>query len=219
MKSDFPLSNQVANSMSALQIPILLSSNHMQLAAQVPSTWFHSQESFQAASLAIKKVVYRAMLEPRLKFMQEYEEAETITSPRARLGRLNDKIYDSFDIFLQAASDKMGIDLSDRHLTELSISSKYPNGITFDDGNIRRLEVFHAFRCLLGPAIESLILLDRYLWVQKRLEVHSPSCDSPHSSGQNPLHEKSMELEVRLINIFDQKADSGRNVAIVLMPK
>lgn len=62
----------------------------------------------------------------------------------------------------------------------------------------RRLSALHVLRCLLGPCVESLIIWDRYMWAK---EVFSHS------------------MEVELVNLFDQKKGSGRNIAIVLKPQ
>ncbi|EJD02251.1 uncharacterized protein FOMMEDRAFT_147287 [Fomitiporia mediterranea MF3/22] len=61
-------------------------------------------------------------------------------------------------------------------------------------------KALHALRCLLGPPVESLIVLDRYLWLHEEL------------SG-------TPQLEVRLVNLFSQEAGSGRNVGIVIGPR
>lgn len=61
----------------------------------------------------------------------------------------------------------------------------------------RQIRTLHALRCLLGPPVESLIILDRYLWLTEELASDSA-------------------LPVDLINLFEQDGGSGRNVALVL---
>ena len=89
---------------------------------------------------------------------------------------------------------------------------------TFDQSSIRRLEVFHVLRCMAGPAIESLLLLDRYIWLREGLDHDNISSSRP-DTGKDLFRKNGLELEVKLLNIFDQKADSGRNVALVITPK
>jgi len=66
----------------------------------------------------------------------------------------------------------------------------------------RRLEVLHVLRCLLGPVVESLIVLDRLAWVREAL--------SEMSGGTH--------MQVEAVNLFDQATGSGRNIAIVIAP-
>jgi hypothetical protein len=61
----------------------------------------------------------------------------------------------------------------------------------------RRLSILHALRCLLGTCIESLLIWDRYMFAKERI---------------------TESMQVELVNIFDQKQGSGRNVAIVIKP-
>lgn len=66
-----------------------------------------------------------------------------------------------------------------------------------------RLEVLHILRCLLGPLVESMILLDRLLWVREELQAQT------ETSG----------VQADLVNLFDQATGSGRNVALVIKAK
>ena len=110
---------------------------------------------------------------------------ETLT--HRRLGKVPDRVYDNWDEFLKVAGDKMG-------------ASLHPSSI--DDKQREkaesRLEILHVLRCLLGPVVETLIILDRLLWLK---EVAN--------EGQ---------MDAELVNLFDQSTGSGRNVAIVIKP-
>ena len=116
---------------------------------------------------------------------------------KRRLGKLNDKYYENFEMFLGSAGKKMEVDLTDR-LSKLL--HKDPR--TLENTDIaRRIEVLQALRCILGPPIESLIILDRILWLWENM-----SNDQDVGSA--------MHLE--LLNVFDQATDSGRNIVIVV---
>ncbi len=65
---------------------------------------------------------------------------------------------------------------------------------------LRRIRVLHTLRSMLGTVVESLLLIDRLLFVCEAIPDNS-------------------DLSVKLINIFDQGKGSGRNVALVFEPK
>lgn len=170
--ADYPLSNSRAQ-------PLQLTSSHLQLAAQVPSTWLDpsSHTLSQKAMGGVQKVAYRAMLE------QVLHKYPTNPKETRRLGKLNDKAYVDWKTFLTSASTRLQIG---------------PLESAHDEVMERRLSTLHVLRCLLGPCIESLIIWDRYMWV---MEV---------------LKEQRMDMNVELVNLFDQNSGSGRNVAIIL---
>ncbi|PCH40342.1 hypothetical protein WOLCODRAFT_98736 [Wolfiporia cocos MD-104 SS10] len=198
---DFPLSETLSLSKSRLGVPgVALTSNHLQLAAQVPSQWLGSEDTLNAAKLAMRKVVWRALLERALQCpswlqvstarqeggsdAKQPDEELRSAQPR-RLGRLNDAAYADWDTFLARAKERLGSDLA--------------TACARDEQTERRLEVLHVLRCILGPVVESLILLDREQWLREQLE----------DTG----------MAVKLVNLFDQASGSGRNVAIVLHPR
>ncbi|KAF9013365.1 methyltransferase domain-containing protein, partial [Cyathus striatus] len=110
----------------------------------------------------------------------------TGTSPlMRRLGRLRDPVYASWETFIKAAGEKMGVDLS-FCATDRDLALEY------------RMEILHTLRCLLGPAIESAILLDRLKWIKEHLD--------------------NEPMKAKLVNLFDQSIGSARNVAIVVAP-
>lgn len=119
------------------------------------------------------------------------------TPTHARLGKINDRHYVSWEAFLSAAGEKMGIDFA---------SSSFSSMPEWEEQDRRtmemRLATLHVMRCLLGPLVESLILLDRLVWVREQLQA---------------IGEATFEAE--LVNLFDQETGSGRNVAIVIRPK
>lgn len=62
----------------------------------------------------------------------------------------------------------------------------------------KRISTLHTLRCILGPCVESLIIWDRYAWLREVL------------GGVG-------WFEVYLLNLFDQKQASGRNISITII--
>lgn len=119
------------------------------------------------------------------------------TPTHRRLGKINDKFYAEWPAFLSAASSKMGLD------SDLLSTTLYKDA---DDRQRmeNQLEVLHVLRCVIGPLVESLILLDRLVWIREQLALGEP-CERKY--------------KVELVNLFDQETGSARNVAIVLQPQ
>ncbi|KAI0770455.1 methyltransferase domain-containing protein [Fomes fomentarius] len=190
--ADFPLSRVFRACRGA--DGFTLSPNHLQLAAQVPGQWIQSEESLQEAKLAMRKVVWRALVEDELRKVEQdgkhaRRSTATASEPNARtarprLGRLNDAVYADWDTFISTVRGKLGVNAKTVARPDARIE--------------RRIEVFHTLRCILGPVVESLILLDRLAWVQEELQ--------------------GLPFVVELVNLFDQATGSGRNVAIVIRP-
>ncbi|TFK86276.1 hypothetical protein K466DRAFT_524428, partial [Polyporus arcularius HHB13444] len=188
---DFPLSRAFMSCRGAEGFR--LTANHLQLAAQVPAEWTRTEETVEAARFALRKVVWRAALEETLQKhggAAAHETGDPHTQgtqqdrlPR-RLGRLNDSAYRDWETFVRTVRAKMG-------LADVDIPAPNPE-------MERRIEVFQTLRCIAGPAVESLILLDRLAWIQEELE--------------------GLPYKVELVNLFDQASGSGRNVAIVIRP-
>ena len=153
-------------------VPALCPS-HLMLAAQVPSEWTRNEGSLRDARLALRKVVWRALIEdelqrlskstePGLEAQGTYEDAQATTAradrPTRKVGRMNDTAYSSWGAFVLAVRSKFGLPLN-------------VDALRADRGLERKIAVFHVLRCLIGPTIESLILLDRLAWIRDELEV------------------------------------------------
>lgn len=144
----------------------------MQLAAQVPFQWRRTRDAAAGAELAIRKVAYRALLERVL---------DRADGRGARLGRLNDATYVDWTMFLGRAREKLCLD-------EAALGAVADLDRTLE----QRVRVFHVLRCILGPTVESLILLDRLVWMQEALEVSFPlsggiyEADNPYSICREP---------------------------------
>ncbi|KAH9849506.1 methyltransferase domain-containing protein [Lenzites betulinus] len=188
---DFPLSRELR---SSSEPKFKLEMSHRQLAAQVPSQWTRSEESLRDARLALRKIVWRALIQDSLaaeksssgKGLDETSPEEGIGLPK-RLGRLNDAAYADWETFVHRVQAKLGLPDGKLERADRAVE--------------RRIEVFHVLRCLLGPVIESLILRDRALWVRDMLQASRTS------------------LGVELVNLFDQASGSGRNMTIVIRPR
>ena len=62
----------------------------------------------------------------------------------------------------------------------------------------KQISTLHALRCLLGPCVESLIIWDRYSWLKD-------------------VSERGRHFKVHLLNLFDQRLASGRNILITVI--
>lgn len=127
------------------------------------------------AKLAIKKVSWRAILEGILSRARSRDGASNEEGllegegtwadrgqSRKRLGRMNDSMYTKWDDFVAHAERRLGIGL-------VGFSKK--GGLEQRVVAERRLEVLQVLRCMMGPVVESFILLDRRDWLRKRLKV------------------------------------------------
>ena len=145
---DYPLSRSCAPG-------IRLTSSHLQLSSQVPSTWLQlSSNELTVHSKAvegIKKVAWRAMLEGLI------SKPLLVTTEKIRLGKLNGKAYMDWSTFLASATAR------------LRVTPRRPLGESQDEAMERRLSALHVLRCLLGPCIESLIIWDRYTWAMEAI--------------------------------------------------
>lgn len=148
--------------------------NHLHLAAQTPGQWLRTKETLTAATLAIRKVVWRALLQGVLEkhglvstptgteepdeLLDETAAINGETPALRCLGRLNDSAYSDWTTFVVRAQERLGVAFE-------------PAMCEQDVATESRLEVFQTLRCILGPVIESLILLDREEWLQDEMKV------------------------------------------------
>lgn len=190
--TDFPMS-QFVQSQLQKHPEFSLSNHHKHVAVQTPSEWLRTEKSRREAEIAVRKVLYRALLAPVLDSLNVKTKNAGLP-PAHRIGKLNNKFYKSFETFLEAASQKLGVDVLGR-LDDCAKEKVIKLDSTPD---ARRIEVLHALRCILGPACESLLILDRYLWLEENLQADG--------------------VDVGLVNLFDQST-SDRNIAIVVEPR
>ncbi|KAJ6511986.1 methyltransferase domain-containing protein [Mycena vitilis] len=194
---DFPLSKSMATSS-----PISLPSSAYHMAAQIPDEWFRTPESRANATLALRKVVWRAIIGARFAAANALQTTDNDAEEPARvdgtgdrpvmrrLGRLNNTVYADWKTFACAAGTRIGVNFGP------------DNDLDAEERRlISELEVLHVLRCIIGPLVESLIIMDRERWVQEQL-------DEGGDDG----------MRVELVNLFDQATGSGRNIALVVAP-
>ncbi|GJJ15632.1 hypothetical protein Clacol_009910 [Clathrus columnatus] len=179
---DFPLSKAVADANDELGTQLHLSYNHRSLASQSPLQWANNCSSKKIADLAIRKVVYRALLGKLIFSQTDPKSRESVRS--IKIGRLPDSTYATFGNFLSEVERKL----------ERSIIRDFENDV--DIPLKSQLEVVHTLRSRIGPVIESLILMDRYLYLVENLPGRT----------------------IRMNNLFEQNLGSGRNVVLSVLP-
>ncbi|KDN45350.1 hypothetical protein RSAG8_04937, partial [Rhizoctonia solani AG-8 WAC10335] len=167
---DFPLSETTTRVHPHTSLG--LTPNHLQLAAQCPAQWSRSESEMERASLARRKIVWRAILARSLHSdTHELGHASSNNKSHNRLGRLPDRVYADWESFVQTACEKIG--LPSATTEELLIGSSTDGGrLTLpSEAEILsfQLEVLHVLRALIGPVIESLIILDRTLYLTEQL--------------------------------------------------
>lgn len=154
-----------------------LSYNHRSLAAQSPLQWALNDSTKTAAELAIRKVVYRALF-------GKLTNSAASPDQHMKVGRLRDSAYSSFNTFVSEASKKTGVQVP------LPLDEE-----KFED-LMSCLKVLHVLRSRIGPVVESLIIIDRYLY----------------------LSENTHKSDVYAFNLFEQELGSGRNTALAVFP-
>lgn len=241
--SDFPLSKPLLTLSPRPTLP----NSALHLATQMPAHWFRTEKAGRAAHLAVRKVVYRALLQPIIHldaqcrkepFDSRSDVRQSTSRPylggtpeNRRLGKLNDASYADWNTFLVSATTKLGIDVPNhirQHSGGVAAGDQLPlwilnpnNNSEHDEDVIERLrmesrlEVMHVLRCILGPLIESLILLDRYKWFRGELGAVRGTLEVDEE-GREKLQNGVMTVE--MVNLFDQVTGSGRNVALVASP-
>jgi len=142
---------------------IALPTSAYHMAAQIPAQWFRTPENRTDAALALRKVVWRALIGAR--FAKAAAALRTVdgdergpvdgTGDRPamrRLGRLNNAVYDDWRTFAGVAGERLGVDFGADELDagERALGSE--------------LEVLHVLRCIVGPLVESVIIMDREEW-------------------------------------------------------
>jgi hypothetical protein len=199
-------------------IGVLITKSKLQDQSQrvVPTTNSHHQEDIQWTGSDNDR--RRRIIYPPKK---EIKAGSGETPIHRRLGKINDGAYENWEVFLRIAGEKMGVDLSRSGLgeTEQPSPNSTPPFTPTREENTReptkptkskrrqtesRLAVLHTLRCLLGPLVECMILLDRLIWIREEL------ADMAGGVGS--------EMDVQLVNLFDQTTGSGRNVGIIVKP-
>ncbi len=127
------------------------------MAAQAPLQWNRTPGAWASTKLSFRKTAWRALLTG---IIQERGTAQDHEVVGKRLGRVNDTVYESWTSFLGTAGEKFGLVLTG---AERNLEAE------------GRVEIFQLLRCILGPVVESFILLDRKLWLRNELKVSTLS--------------------------------------------
>jgi len=118
----------------------------------------------------------------------ESDPTEGCPTAKTRLGRVSDNLYQHWEHFLLISSVK----LCKKPIPGMEL---FPETLTQLE---KQISVLHTLRCLLGSCVESLIIWDRYAWLK---EV----------SGSSAC------FEAHLLNLFDQRQSSSRNISITIV--
>lgn len=107
---------------------------------------------------------------------------------KKRLGRVKNALYQHWDQFLRMSSEKL-------HRIPVPGMELFPEEFVRLE---KQVSTLHTLRSLLGPCVESLIVWDRYTWLKE-------------------VSECERYFEVDLLNLFDQRQASGRNILITII--
>ena len=109
-------------------------------------------------------------------------------STKIHLGRISDSLCHNWEQFLLMSSVK----LRKKPILGMEL---FPEKLALLE---KQISTLHTLRCLLGPCIESFIIWDRYAWLRE--ESGGRTC-----------------FETYLLNLFDQRRASSRNVSITII--
>lgn len=136
------------------------------------------------------------------------------------MGRLRSTAYKDFPTYLHVAKGKLGLDAKPLETRSGVVEKEYDlsSDLNLEEKLLSRtLEVLYVLRCLLGPAIESLIAADRYLFLQEAVEGQvrtNRDGNITASDGILDMHSSGSKEAVKLVNLFDQSTGSLRNLAL-----
>ncbi|KAG8901941.1 hypothetical protein FRB99_004996 [Tulasnella sp. 403] len=183
IRKNIPLSQTVKNHPVSLKIESL----HLHLAAQVTHNWLEDWAGFE---LGLRKIVFRGMLE---RVFGEEHKGE-MYKQGLQVGRFNDEAYETWETYLERASRRLNIPLQRLQglAKRTSTSTSTTSTPSTDHVFIRCLQFLHIIRCMMGPVIESLLLVDRWMMLRES------------------------EIDARMVNLFDQSTGSARNIALVV---
>jgi hypothetical protein len=184
---------QACGATPSRDLPVAASKPSAGNSAEVPVKWWLETDQKETGAFSRLPPVVRS--DSALRQKQAEGVGQTTTS--IRLGKLPDAAYtQGWEHFMQVAGKRLGIEwVGTSGEDQKALLSSFR-----DQALERRIETLHVLRCLLGPAIESTILLDRLAWLREILPTGSS------------------ELKADLVNLFDQTTGSGRNVAICIAP-
>lgn len=137
--------------------------------------------------VALRKVSWRALLEVTTT-ETGCDPVDGCPTTKNRLGRVSGNWYHHWEQFLVMSSIK----LCKKPIPGMEL---FPRELIPLE---KQISTLHTLRCLLGPCIESLIVWDRYSWLKE-------------------VSRDGMFFEAHLLNLFDQRQASSRNISITII--
>lgn len=155
-----------------------LSRDALMVATQCPEHWASSDAEWARARLALRKLAYRARLEAELR------DSGVTIAEEVRIGRLRDAACANWATYRTAALGKLGLaaTASAGGVSVVQCPDVAVPPIVIEDAAWAQLAFVHAavwtIRARLGPIIEALIALDRFVflaeWLPDRaVELHA----------------------------------------------
>jgi len=196
----FPFSHHISTLLPSLSLPSSpISLAHLRLTPQSPPTWHLSSSSTTSFLSATSKLAYRSRLEAEL----EYNGFGTEIGER-KVGRIGD--CKDWKEYRGKAMSRMEAREGKSEISECRFGEE---GEDEEEESWREglfyLRVWWTIRSWLGPPMESLVVLDRYLLLLEGLY------------GVKLRERQGEESQrVEMVNLFDQSTGSLRNIALVV---
>ena len=170
----FPMADATKTALPDLE----LSRDALMVATQCPQHWASSDAEWARARLALRKLGYRARLEAELR------NSGVTIAEEVRIGRLRDAVCADWATYRTAALGKLGLaaTASAGGASDLQFPGVAVPPVVVEHAAWTELAFVHAavwtIRARLGPVIEAMIALDRFVFLAERLpdravEVHA----------------------------------------------
>jgi len=172
--TSFPMADATKTALPDLE----LSRDALMVATQCPQHWASSDAEWARARLALRKLGYRARLEAELR------NSGVTIAEEVRIGRLRDAVCADWATYRTAALGKLGLaaTASAGGASDLQFPGVAVPPVVVEHAAWTELAFVHAavwtIRARLGPVIEAMIALDRFVFLAERLpdravEVHA----------------------------------------------
>ncbi|GAA5930183.1 uncharacterized protein JCM15063_004737 [Sporobolomyces koalae] len=204
----FPLSRSIEQVLPTIELdPHPVSLAHLRLTPQSPPTWHLTAAASTAFRSATSKLAYRSRLEAELEwngFGTQIGERKVGRIPDCRdwaeyrtkaMGRIETRGGDSPVVVV--APCRFGVD--EEEDDDDAEECEWQRGLWW-------LRVWWTIRSWLGPPLESLVVLDRFLLLVEGLT------DPTRSAAGSEEGRRRVEM----VNLFDQATGSLRNIALVV---
>lgn len=205
--STFPLSRSIGSVVATAAVPDArepISLAHLRLTPQSPPTWHASTGATTAFLSATSKLAYRSRLEAEL----EWNGFGTEVGER-KVGRIPDSR--DWREYRRKAIERMT--QRDGPDATLPTPCRFGSDEDEDEGDsddwregLFLLRTWWTIRSWLGPPLESLVVLDRYLLL----------CEGLYPARAEAQVDGGKQRQVEMVNIFDQATGSLRNIALVV---